>query len=203
MGIILMASSCSSGDRGNSVSAQDVCGGLAEKAASAVKEITAAEKFRKDSVGDGGKFTDLLLSDLKEERTGKRREFCRVHPVEGKGAPVPRIHFEIISRDNIPPDRKTAVVGEKDFPFALRATSTYTSAEIYFECHSSSTRRNSRERPVVHGKLSYGPRLVGGEGGLKSIQLHMDILQHVARNVARELGCGGHGGIPESDGPRE
>ncbi|WP_143071785.1 hypothetical protein [Streptomyces radiopugnans] len=199
--IALMTSSCFSGDRGDSVTAQDVCGGLSEAAASAMEKITATEEFGKDSVSDKGEFTDALLSDLKAGREGKKREFCRVHPDKNKDSPVPRIHFGMQDRDDIPPEKETAVVGEEDFPFALRATSTYTSADVYFECRSTSTERNSREHPVVHGKLSYGPRLVGGEGGLDAIKLHMDILQHVARNIAGELGCEDHGDIPERDEP--
>ncbi|WP_410537240.1 hypothetical protein [Streptomyces sp. KL2] len=198
--IALMTSSCFNGDGGDSVTAQDVCGGLSETAASAMEKITAAEKFGKSSVSDEGEFTDALLSDLKRGKEIKGREFCRVHPEGKKESSIPRIHFGIRDRDGIPPDKETEVIGEEDFPFALQAISTYTSADVYFECRINKE-RNDREHPVVHGRLSYGPRLVGGEGGLDAIQLNMDILQHVARNVAGGLGCENYGDIPERDEP--
>ncbi|GAA2410312.1 hypothetical protein GCM10010420_43850 [Streptomyces glaucosporus] len=93
------------------------------------------------------------------------------------------------------------MVGEMYFPFSLQALSTYTYADIYFECRPLGTREEGKAPPVIHGRFSYGHRLVGGKGGLDSITLNMDILQHVARNVAGHLGCENHGDIPKRDKP--
>lgn len=197
---VLAASACFNEDKNRTISAKSVCGGLSGAAASAIEKVTASESFRQTSSADLKSFTTRFSYALKKKET-KPQELCRIHPERGDDPSTPRISFELYDRRDIPPDRERKVVGEMDFPFSLQAVSTYTYADVYFECRSSDTGKAEEGPPVIHGNFSYGHRLVGGEGGLSSIKLNMDILQHVARNVAGELGCENHGDIPKRDKP--
>jgi len=197
----LAALACAGKKESDELTAQEVCGGLSQTAASAIERVTASKSFGRDSGADLKSFAIRLSSALEKNRETDPRELCRIHPEGESDLPIPRISFEVHSRDEIPPDEEEKVIGEMDFPFSLQAISTYTDADVYFECRSSDIQRSKGDHPVIHGRFSYGPRLVGGKGSLDAITLNMDILQHVARNVAGELGCENHGDIPKRDEP--
>ncbi|WP_344319915.1 hypothetical protein [Streptomyces macrosporus] len=199
--MFLTSTACGSKDGGNSVTAEEVCGGLSPTAAESMEKVTAARRFDRSSVmDDTDKFVNSLLPLLESNRK-EIVEFCRITPRESGKPPVPRVSFQPTDHKSIPPDPEDEIIGEEKFPIALQAISTYTGADIYFECRTSDLTIEEGKEPVVRANFSYGHRALRGEGGLDAPWMNMDILQHVARNVAGHLGCENHGDIPKRDKP--
>ncbi|WP_146252286.1 hypothetical protein [Streptomyces carminius] len=194
--ILVIAPGCTGEGGEEKVSAESTCGGLSDVAAAALTAITGADRFRPSSQVDVKHFSERATKAAEEESKDSLA-FCRIPYRDSEESSSPEVRFTLSDRSEVPPPTEEKVVGEKVFPVALRAVSDTKGADIYFECNAPWTKDKSSST-VIHAELDYEE---SSKAGMSTLRRNMDILQHVARNVAGELGCENHGDIPERDEP--
>ncbi|MEE1940428.1 hypothetical protein V1L54_13600 [Streptomyces sp. TRM 70361] len=195
--IVLVTLPGCTGESGeDKVSAESTCGGLSNAAAAALTDITGADRFYSSSQADVEDFSETVPKSA-EEGNKDSLTFCRASYQKGEESSSPVVRFTLSDRSEVPPPAKEEVIGEKYFPVALQAVSDTKGADIYFNCRTSWA-KNKDGSAVIHAELEYE---ISSKAGMSTLRRNMDILQHVARNVAGELGCENHGDIPERDEP--
>lgn len=186
---IATVSGCAGAGNGK-IEAKSTCGGLSDLAATALAEITGENHFPTSSQADVKAFSEKF-SVAEGGSEEDSRVFCKVSNPRGDDFPSPEVRFTLSSRAEIPPPVEEGMVGEDDFPVALRSVSDPRGADIYFECHAPWV-KNKNASTVIRAELGYEKTSRAGLGTLKK---NMEFLQHVAHNVAGELECENHGGI--------
>ncbi|MCI0385898.1 hypothetical protein [Streptomyces sp. CNQ085] len=192
---IAVVSGCAGGEDGE-VEAKLTCGGLSDLAATAMADITGESRFPASSQADAKVFSENFSGDV--VNGGKDPHvFCEVFNSRGDDFPNPKIKFTLSSKADIPPPVEEGLVGESNFPVALRSVSNSRGADIYFECRAP-WMKNKDTSTVIRAELDYEKTSRAGLGTLKK---NMDLLQHVTHGVAEELECENHGGIQKRNKP--
>lgn len=192
---LAIVSGCTGGE-GGKVEAKSTCGGLFDIAATALAEITEGNHFPASSQADAKKFAEEFPT-VKGGNEEDSRVFCKMPNPKSDDFPSPEVKFTLSSKAEVPPPVEEDLVGESNFPVALRSVSDPRGADIYFECHAPWT-KNKESSNVIRVELAYEK---ASRAGLETLKKNMDLLQFVAHNVAGELECEDHGGIQKRTEP--
>ncbi|MDG9705753.1 hypothetical protein [Streptomyces sp. DH37] len=196
MTVFFLVSGCTGEEEKEGIEAESACGGLSGPAAAALSEITGENRFPSSARVNAKAFSESFSKTARSEKKGAE-VFCRVPHPKGKDLPSPTVRFALSTRSEVPPSVEEGLVGEDNFPVALQAVSDPRGADIYFECRSTWA-KNSGIPAVIRAELDYEKT---SKAGMGTLQKNMDFLQHVAHNVAGELGCENNGDIPKRDKP--
>lgn len=173
---ISLASSCGAEQSG--ISAREVCGGLSEKAATALTDLTSAKRFT-DSSAD---YNEELLRDIPPY--DESLTFCVITP-EGKNDPI-ETGVVLKKLKKLPPAEMPGTVGLRIFDgIGLRAVSYDFSANIFFAC---------KGKDIIRGRIAADPP---GHKDEERDEHQVTIIQDLSRKAADSLGCPDHGGIPK------
>ncbi|GAB2619699.1 hypothetical protein GCM10027168_59810 [Streptomyces capparidis] len=176
--VAVAVSSCSSSKEG--IPAEEVCGGLSQKAANALRELAGGDRFAESSTGDVEKFARSF-----RDGAATHRLCAFILAEEGKEKRTTAyVTFREVKR--APPESEGEAWDVRSFPgVGLRALSYARSAEVYFSCGKGA---------VVRGRLAYGLPTYRDSNRIEN---QMTVLQDLSHRVAEALGCPGGGGVAE------
>lgn len=174
------------------LSAGKACGGLSSAAASALRGITETDefKYRHDSA-----VAALIKKSLNNASREERNELlqCEILPQQPEGSDgVSKITVLFETVPLLPPSEND-LLGQVEYPIALRATANDGNAQIYFSCDISGGISQQKTVPIVRGELIYGPRARKKDPRPGNIK----VLQDISYKIAKGMGCANNGDIPK------
>ncbi|WP_157862235.1 hypothetical protein [Wenjunlia vitaminophila] len=164
------------GGEAEGISANEVCGGLTDKAAESLNKITSRSRYSETSLANVEGLARKITLD------GHVHELCTISPVNKKEPLIEtRVSFEKLKK--LPPEERAK--GLLYFPnIGVRAFSDVLHAELYFQCN----------KELFYGILTYP---VSDPDGWEYQKTQMTVLQDISYKVARELKCADSAQIPK------
>lgn len=159
------------------ISANEVCGGLTDKAAESLNKITSRSRYSETSLASIEDLARKITSD------GHVHELCTISPVNQKKPLIEtRVSFEKLKK--LPPEETGK--GPLYFPnLDIRGFSDILHAELYFQCN----------KELFYGILTYP---VSDPDGLEHLKSQMTVLQSISYKVTQELNCVDDANIPKT-----
>ncbi|MEV6106022.1 hypothetical protein AB0M28_15085 [Streptomyces sp. NPDC051940] len=184
------------------VSATAVCGGVSDKAGTAVVAIAGDDRFEHGSEGDVPGAAATLNQALNGGTPVRPLKLCDIRPLEPDTSPgAPRMESIPVTAAllaDLPQDPNEGLESSyysRRYPYGLRASAGFRSGDLYFKCAREGDR--SGAAMIVEMKSES----LDGVAVDDSPDARMALLRELAGQLATSLGCPRTANVPTADKP--